>query len=59
MSEEGEEEEEDKEDEDEEDEEGSGDENEGFDNEEGGDEYILVLHSVKNNKASHMMEERV
>lgn len=49
---------EDKEDEDDDDEEGSGDENEGFENEEGGDEYILVLHSVNNKRASHMMGDK-
>lgn len=43
---------------DEDDEEGSGDENEGFDNEEGGDEYIVVVHSVKNKRASHMMGDK-
>lgn len=40
------------------DDEGSGDENEGFENEGGGDEYILVLHSVKNNRVSHMMGDK-
>lgn len=41
--------------EDEDDDEGSGDENDGFGDGEAGDEYILVLHSVNNERASHMM----
>ena len=44
--------------EDEDEDEGSGDENAGFSNEEGGDEYILVLHSVNNNRATHMMGDK-
>jgi len=43
------------EDEDEDEDEESGDENDGFGN---GDEYILVLHSVKNNRATHMMGDK-
>ena len=39
-------------------EEGSGDENEGFDNEEGGDEIVLLLHSYQNNRAMHMMGDK-
>lgn len=41
--------------EDEDEDEESGDENDGFGN---GDEYILILHSVKNNRATHMMGDR-
>ena len=41
--------------EDEDEDEGSGNENDAFDNGDAGDEYILVLHSVKNKRASHMM----
>lgn len=52
------EEDEEKEDEADDDDEGSGDENEGFENEGGGDEYILVLHSVNNKRASHMMGDK-
>ena len=53
-----EEEEEEMEAEDEDEDDGSGDENAEFSNEEGGDEYILVLHSVKNNRATHMMGDK-
>ena len=35
--------------------EGSEKESDAFDNGEAGDEYMLVLHSVKNKRASHMM----
>ena len=34
---------------------GSDKESDAFDNGEAGDEYMLVLHSVKNKRASHMM----
>lgn len=46
------------EDEDEEEEEGSGDEDDPFDNKEGGDEYILLLHSYNNDRATHMMGKK-
>lgn len=41
--------------EDEDEDEGSGNESDAFDNGEAGDEYMLVLYSVKNKRASHMM----
>ena len=36
-------------------EEGSEDEDDPFDNKEGGDEYLLLLHSYNNDRATHMM----
>lgn len=44
--------------EDEDEEEGSGDEDDPFDNKEGGDEYILLLHSYNNDRATHMMGKK-
>ncbi|XP_022796279.1 ribosomal oxygenase 2-like [Stylophora pistillata] len=51
AEEEGDDDEEDMEDE----EEGSEDEDDPFDNKEGGDEYLLLLHSYNNDRATHMM----